>query len=82
MINIKGIISIIPIMIYYLVESFIISLPVSLVWESFLQPVFEFDFHLKYMNWVWIIWICKCILFDVYKISVFNNKNNEEDDNV
>lgn len=69
--------SLIPIMGYYLIESAIIAIPISLIWKYVLNPTFNID--LTYLKWLWLIWICKLILFDVYKIAILNNeKNNNE----
>ena len=73
MIPLKSLLMIIPIMFYYLIESFFIGLFVSVGWKFILQP--QFDIQLSYLTWVIIIWIVKVILFDPIKIAaVFKNQ--------
>lgn len=73
MIPLKSLLMIIPIMFYYLIESFFIGLFVSVGWKFILQP--QFDIQLSYLTWVIIIWIVKVILFDPIKIAAaFKNQ--------
>ena len=81
MIPFRSLLMIIPIMFYYLIESFFIGLFVSVAWKFILQP--QFDIQLSYLSWVIIIWIVKVILFDPIKIAAaLKNqivlKNNDE----
>ena len=77
--NIRALLFIIPIMIYYLIESFFIALFVNTAWKFILQP--QFSFVLTYIHWVFIIWIVKVLMFDAIKIAATMatiNKNKEE----
>ena len=78
----KSFLNIIPIMFYYLIESFFIAIFVGVAWKYILQP--QFAIELSYLHWVFIIWIVKVILFDPIKIAAgLSNqiivKNNEEE---
>lgn len=70
---IKGFLSIIPIMFYYLIESFFVSVFINTAWKHILQP--QFSIQLSYIHWVFIIWIIKVVLFDPIKLAVDSNKN-------
>jgi hypothetical protein len=64
--NIKNLLFLIPIMLYYFAESMVVAIFVTLVWRAFLT-----DFtgiYIKYFQWVAIIWILKVIFFDVFKM--------------
>jgi len=64
--KLKMLVFIFPVMGYYLLESVIISAVVTLVWSYFLSPIFEIQ--INYMQWTFIIWIVKMLLFDVFKL--------------
>ena len=68
-----------PIMGYYLLESLLIALFVSLVWNHFLQQLFKTN--VSYLQWVAIIWIIKIIFFDLFKtfLRTINNNDNNND---
>ena len=68
-----------PIMGYYLLESLLIALFVSLVWNHFLQQLFKTN--VSYLQWVAIIWIIKIIFFDLFKtfLRTINNIDNNND---
>lgn len=53
-------------MIYYFVESALISIFITLAWKFFLEPTF--NFHIGYFQWLAMIWIVKVIFFDVFKL--------------
>jgi hypothetical protein len=79
--NLKNLLYLIPVMIYYFIESMFTGLFVTLVWRAFLaQPL---NVYITYFQWVAIIWIIKVLFFDVFKlISAFmfmppQNQNNE-----
>lgn len=65
--NIKSILQLIPIYIYYLIESMVHALPITLIWKYNLSKIFNVE--LSYINWVWIIWVIKILMFDVLKIN-------------
>jgi len=62
----KNILFLIPIMIYYLIESIILALFINLVWKLILQS--KFNIYLSYLDWVAIIWIIKVVFFDIFKL--------------
>lgn len=81
MIPFRSLLSIIPIIIYYLVESFFVALFVNTAWRYILQS--QFSIELSYLHWVFIIWIIKVILFDPIKLATAISsqvilKNKEE----
>ena len=82
----KNIFFLIPIMLYYFVESMLAAIFVTLVWRVFLVDLF--GVYITYFQWVAIIWIFKVIFFDVFKIfSMFmavppqNQEQNNNDYN-
>jgi hypothetical protein len=62
----KNILFLIPIMIYYFIESIILALFINLVWKLILQS--KFNIYLSYLDWVAIIWIIKVVFFDIFKL--------------
>lgn len=80
--NLKNLFYIIPVMLYYFVESMIISIFVSIVWRLLLAP--GLDFYIGYFQWVAMIWIVKVVFFDVFKliggIMVMPPQNENNDD--
>lgn len=79
----RNLIFLIPIIFYYLFESILLAIFINLPWMFIFQP--KFNFHISYLDWVFIIWVCKLILFDVFKLvsGVNNNINNlNNDDNI
>ena len=62
----KNIAYIFPVMFYYLIESLIIGLVVSLLWKYLLFTTFKIE--IKYLQWVAIIWIIKVLFFDIFKL--------------
>jgi len=79
--SIKNFLILVPIAIYYMIESFCLALLIDMVWRYFLQDCFKFE--LTYMNWVAIIFIMKLLLFDIFKannnINNTNNINNNQE---
>jgi len=72
--TIKNVFFLLPIMGYLLVESFIIAIFTSFIWNFFLINLFRIE--ITYIQWVSMIWIIKIVFFDVFKlISVMNNTN-------
>jgi len=72
--NFKNIMFIFPVMLYYVLESAIIAVFVTFLWNFILVP--RFNYEISYLQWVVIIWIAKVILFDVFKLlSAFTNTN-------
>jgi len=71
---------VIPVMIYYLIESLFISLFVSTAWKLVLYPAT--NLHIGYFQWVVGIWIIKVIFFDVFKLIMTipqpPEENNDE----
>lgn len=74
--NLKSLLLIIPIMMYYLIESFFIAIFINTAWKFILQP--QFNITLTYIHWVFIIWIVKVLTFDAMKIAaiIASTKNN------
>jgi len=81
--NLKNILFIIPVMLYYFVEAMVVGIFITLVWRIFLAEAL--NIYIGYFQWVAIIWIIKVLLFDVFKlISAFMfapPQNNNEDNN-
>jgi hypothetical protein len=79
----RNLIFLIPIIFYYFFESLLLAIFINLPWMFIFQP--KFNFHISYLDWVFIIWVCKLILFDVFKmiasINNINNINNQDNDN-
>lgn len=74
---IKNALIVLPVMGYYLIESMIIALFISFVWNFFLEELFHIS--ISYFQWIGIIWIIKIIFFDVFKLlSAVNNNDNKE----
>lgn len=79
----KNIAYIFPVMFYYLVESLIIGLVISIVWKYLLFSTFNTT--ITYFQWVAIIWIVKVLFFDIFKLigsgvgdlSNIGNEGNE-----
>lgn len=73
--------SIIQLLLYFFIESFIAAIFVNLGWKFMLQP--KFEFYISFLDWVIIIWIIKIIFFDVFKLMTFTNtiKNQQNKDN-
>ena len=77
----KNLFLIIPVMLYYFIESLISGLAVMFLYDYFLLSLTGFE--ITYKQWVVIIWIIKIIFFDVFKFNhvqnnVFEEENNEE----
>ncbi len=64
--KLKNVVFIFPVMGYFLIESVIIALFVSVVWIFILEPLIPI--HVTYVQWVAIIWIIKVLFFDVFKL--------------
>lgn len=62
----KNIAYIFPVMFYYLIESLIISLVISVVWKYLLFSIFNTT--ITYFQWVAIVWIIKVLFFDIFKL--------------
>lgn len=82
--NLKHLLLIIPIILYYLIESLVIGSVIFFIWKFKFQ--FRFDFSLDYFDCVFFIWIFKMIFFDVFKINnafteLTNDEHNASDDN-
>lgn len=80
--NLRNLGYILPVLMYYFIESIIIGIPVWVVWKFMLSSRF-FDFEITYFEWVGIIFIIKAIFYDVFKVifSVISTQNNENIDN-
>lgn len=75
----KNLLIVLPVMGYYLIESMIIALFISFVWNFLLNELFRIN--ISYFQWVGMIWIIKIIFFDIFKlISAVNNNNNEKNE--
>ncbi len=55
----------IPIASYYFVESLVIAIFINIIWKYIILPKTGIDF--TYIQWVFIIWAIKIVLFDVFK---------------
>ena len=80
----KNLFLIIPVMIYYFIESMISGLFVMLVYDNMLYQLFTYE--VSYKQWVCMIWIIKVIFFDVFKFNhttndVFENNNANTNEN-
>lgn len=64
--KLKNVVFIFPVMGYFLIESVIIALFVSVAWNFILKSLIPID--VTYVQWVVIIWIVKVICFDVFKL--------------
>jgi len=62
----KNVAYIFPVMFYYLLESFVISPMVYMLWKYLLFPTFKVE--IGYFQWVAIIWIVKVLFFDIFKL--------------
>ena len=70
--NLKNLLMLIPMMLYYFIEALFVGMFVSVLWRFFLSELF--NLYITYFQWVIIIWIVKVILFDVFKLlAVFSN---------
>lgn len=78
--SLKNLIFILPIILYYLIESIVIGFIVYLIWHFIFQ--IKFDFTLSYFEIVFIIWVIKIVLFDIFKVSDrFTLPNDSQDEN-
>lgn len=80
--DIINFLGLIPIIIYYLLESFLFAIFTNFTWKFFLFDLFKIE--IKYMQWVGIIWIVKLLYFNVFAlIPIANNlkKENKETNN-
>lgn len=64
--KLRNVVFIFPVMGYFLIESVIIALFVSVAWNFILKSLIPID--VTYVQWVVIIWIVKVICFDVFKL--------------
>ena len=82
--DLKNLLFLIPIMIYYFFESLRAAVFINIGWKYVLYPLT--GVYITYFQWVIIIWIIKVIFFDVFKLlSGFNStpppKNDDDNDN-
>jgi len=81
--NLKNILFIFPVMVYYFFESLIISIFISFVFDFVLSSII--NINISYFQWVCIIWIIKIVFFDVFKLisglSTMNNNIKEKEEN-
>lgn len=83
--NLKNLGYILPVLMYYFIESICIGIPVWAVWKFMLSTKF-FNFEITYFEWVGIIFIIKAIFYDVFKLlftlgTTIITQNNENNDN-
>jgi len=64
--NLRNIWFLFPVMGYYLLESMILAIFVTLIWKFLFYPLT--GIHISYLHWAGIIWIVKVIFFDVFKL--------------
>lgn len=62
----KNVVFIFPVMGYFLIESVIIALFVSVIWKFILYSLIPIE--ITYVQWLAMIWIVKVIFFDVFKL--------------
>jgi len=83
--NFKNIWFLFPVMGYYLLESMVAAIFVTLVWRFLLFPIFSIN--ITYLQWVAIIWVVKVVFFDVFKLisglssippQILQNENKED----
>jgi len=77
--NLKNLLFILPIILYYLIESIVIGFIVYLIWHFIFQ--IKFNFTLSYFEIVFIIWVIKIVLFDIFKVSDRFTLPNDPEDN-
>lgn len=78
--DLKYLLFLFPVMLYYFVESALAGIFVYLAWKFVLQPTFNIE--ITYFQWVIIIWIIKVIFFDIFKLlASFMNTNNNPTNN-
>jgi hypothetical protein len=81
--DLRNILFIIPIMVYFFVESLVTALFVSVIYRIFLAEAL--NVYIKYSQWVAVIWIVKVLLFDVFKlikgVEVIVPEENKEEAN-
>ena len=54
-----------PVMVYYMLEAFLVSVFITLIARLLLNGVIG---EITYMQWVGIYWIAKMLFFDVFKL--------------
>lgn len=70
--------AILNLMMYTLIQSFILALFVSIIWQTFLTN--SFNLNIGYFEWWGIIFIINLLRFDtIEKINNFNDLKNFED---
>ncbi len=79
--HLRNAIFIFPVMGYFLIESVIIALFVSFVWNFFLDELFQIQ--IRYVQWVGIIWIIKTLFFNVFNLlpTLKDSDKNNNDEN-
>jgi hypothetical protein len=71
--KVKSILSVFPIMIYYLVESMLMSLVITPVWNKWLASSINM-IELSWWEWSLILWIIKVSFFDIFKVINVGNQ--------
>jgi len=80
----KDMLFVFPVMFYYILEAFLVSLFISVIWKLTLSQVIG---DIKYLQFVGGYWIIKMLLFDVFKLigglnSTESNMENEMQERV
>ena len=80
--SLKNILYLVPVMIYYFLESLIIAVFVKFAWRFVIEP--SSGIEITYFQWVIIIWTIKVVFFDIFKMfasfgAVKIEKNNDDD---
>lgn len=78
----NNLIFIIPVMIYYVVEAFLVGIFITYIWKFIVAPHLG---NLTYLQIVGMYWIIKMLLFDVFKLvtglAAMNVSTPDEDNN-
>ena len=77
----KNMYYILPVLMYYFIESIIIGFIIYLFWILSLKNLF-FNFEIEYVEWVIIIFCIKAIFFDVFKLLKSLNIPQDNNNNV
>jgi hypothetical protein len=82
--HLRNLLYIMPIILYYLIESMFLAVIIYPIWRFILCEKLN-GLPLSYSDWVFIIWIIKILLFDIFKVTSFflygdNDKTTENND--
>lgn len=66
---IKNIAYIMSVIVYYFLESLLVSLFINAAYKNILYDAL-FTVNITYFQWVIMIWIVKVLLFDLFKVNI------------